>query len=263
MVKSSLREKLMLACLSLAMFASPAHAQTAQSAPQSAAKTPGDILYEHGISLTLTYTGEAAGNPSGGIRQGTDYTGQVYLGADVDLGRILGLQGTTVHVAITDRHGRNLAADYIGNNTSVQEVYGTQNLHLAVFTIEQKLFHDRLEITAGRTVANIAFLNSPYYCLFQSNSTCGNPTFIFKDSNFTYFPASAWGGDARFLFTPNTYIHAGVYEVITSTRSAVFMTRGPIPTRWMTWMANPHSSPASPTPSITTAPVFFSASIRI
>jgi porin len=213
MTKNSFRETLMLACLSAALLASPAHAQTAQPAAASTPKTIGDVLYAHGISLTLNYTGEAAGNPSGGIRQGTDYTGQVYMGADFDLGRILGLQGTTVHVAITDRHGRNLAADYIGNNTSVQEVYGTQNLHLAVFTIEQKLFNDRLEITAGRTVANIAFLNSPYYCVFQSNSTCGNPTFIFKDSNFTYFPASAWGGDARFLFTPNTYIHSGVYEV--------------------------------------------------
>jgi porin len=213
MVKNSLREAVTLACISAALLASPACAQTAQPTLASTAKTPGDILYDHGISLSLSYTGEAAGNPSGGIRQGTDYTGQVYLGADFDLGRILGFQGTTVHVAITDRHGRNLAADYIGNNTSVQEVYGTQNLHLAVFTIEQKLFNDRLDITAGRTVANIAFLNSPYYCVFQSNSTCGNPTFIFKDSNFTYFPASAWGGDARLRFTPNTYIHSGVYEV--------------------------------------------------
>jgi porin len=194
-------------------LAVPAHAQLATAGTTTAPLTPGQVLYNHGISLTLNYTGEAAANPSGGVRQGSDYTGQVYLGADFDLNRIAGWQGATLHVAITDRHGRNLAADDIGNNTSVQEVYGTQNLHLAVFTLEQKLFNGRLDVTAGRTVANIAFLNSPLYCLFQSNSACGNPTFIFKDSNFTYFPASAWGGDARFLFTPNTYIHSGVYEV--------------------------------------------------
>jgi len=196
---------LVCACVSAAALATAALAQTAQ--------TPGQILYDHGISLTLNYTGEAAGNPSGGIRQGSDYAGQIYLGGDFDMSKIAGLDGTTIHVAITQRHGRNLAADDIGNNTSVQEVYGTQNLHLAVLTIEQKLLNDRLDITAGRTVANIAFLNNPLYCDFQSNSACGNPTFIFKDSNFTYFPASSWGGDARFLFTPDTYIHAGVYEV--------------------------------------------------
>jgi porin len=206
------KSRLATICSALAL-ALPAHAQLAGSSAVTAPQTPGQILYNHGVSLTLSYTGEAAANPSGGIRQGSDYTGQVYLGGDFDLNRIMGWEGATLHVAVTDRHGRNLAADDIGNNTSVQEVYGTQNLHLANFTLEQKLLDGRLDITAGRTVGNIAFLNSPLYCLFQSNSTCGNPTFIFKDSNFTYFPASAWGGDAKFLFTPETYIHTGVYEV--------------------------------------------------
>jgi porin len=177
------------------------------------AQSLGQDLYAHGVSVTLNYTGEEAANPSGGIRQGADYAGQVYLGGDFDMSKIAGIGGMTVHVAITQRHGSNLAADDIGNNTSVQEVYGTQNTHLAVFTVEQLLLNGRLDVTAGRTVANIAFLNSPLYCDFQSNSACGNPTFIFKDSNFTYFPASSWGGDARFLFTPDTYIHSGIYEV--------------------------------------------------
>jgi porin len=191
---------------SFALLALPAHAQTAP-------KTLGQTLFDDGVTVTLNYTGEAAANPSGGIKQGADYAGQLYLGGDFDMSKIAGLDGMTVHVAITQRHGSNLAADDIGNNTSVQEVYGTQNTHLAVLTIEQKFLGGRLDVTAGRTVANIAFLNSPLYCDFQSNSACGNPTFIFKDSNFTYFPASSWGGDARFLFTPHTYIHSGVYEV--------------------------------------------------
>lgn len=200
--------KKLLCGASMLAFAAVAHAQTATQAPSLKQK-----LYDQGVSVTLSYTGEAAANPWGGIRQGADYTGQIYLGGDFDLNKIAGLNGTTLHVAVTDRHGRNLAADYIGNNTSVQEVYGTQNVHLAVLTIEQKLLNGRLDVTAGRTEANITFLDSPLYCLFQTNSACGNPTFIFKDSNFTYFPASAWGGDAKFLFTPQTYIHAGVYEV--------------------------------------------------
>jgi porin len=207
-VPGSITKTLLLAsAAALPLLAHPAQAQT--TSPQ----TLGQTLYNDGVTVTLNYTGEAAANPVGGIRQGGDYAGQLYLGGDFDMSKIAGLTGTTIHIAITQRHGSNLAADDIGNNTSVQEVYGTQNTHLAVFTVEQKLFDGRLDITAGRTVANIAFLNSPLYCDFQSNSACGNPTFIFKDSNFTYFPASSWGGDARFLFTPHTYIHSGVYEV--------------------------------------------------
>jgi porin len=216
---------LIAAGLSALAVATAALAQTAQApAAQTpvgqtpvgqtpVGQTPGERLYDHGVTITLNYTGEAADNPSGGIRQGADYAGQLYLGGDFDMAKIAAIPGMTFHVAITQRHGANLAADDIGNNTSVQEVYGTQNTHLAVLTVEQKLFNGRLDITAGRTVANIAFLNSPLYCDFQTNSACGNPTFIFKDSNFTYFPASSWGGDARFLFTPTTYIHSGVYEV--------------------------------------------------
>jgi porin len=196
--------------LVLAAVCAPAFGQTDQTGP---AKTPGQILFDDGVSITLNYTGEAADNPDGGIRQGGDYAGQVYLGGDFDMSKIAGLQGTTIHVAFTQRHGSNLAADDIGNNTSVQEVYGTQNTHLAVLTVEQSLLNGRLDVTAGRTVANILFLNNPLYCDFQTNSACGNPTFIFKDSNFTYFPASSWAADARFLFTPDTYIHAGVFEV--------------------------------------------------
>jgi len=200
--------KSLLCGASLLALATAAHAQTAAQP-----ETLGQKLYNDGVSISLNYTGEAAGNPSGGIRQGAQYAGQLFLGGDFDLGKIAGLNGTIVHVAVTQRHGRNLAADDIGNNTSVQEIYGTQNLHLAYFSVEQKLFNNRLDINIGRVEANIAFLNSPLYCQFQTNSACGNPTFIFKDSNFTYFPASSWGGDAKFLFTPDSYIHAGVYEV--------------------------------------------------
>lgn len=200
---------LLLTAVSALALGGAAQAQTAAASNQ----TLGQRLYNDGVSISLNYTGEAAANPYGGNRQGSAYAGQVFLGGDFDMSKIAGLSGTTVHVAVTSRSGRNLAADDIGNNTSVQEVYGTQNVHLAYLTLEQKLLDGRLDITAGRTVANIAFLNSPLYCDFQSNSACGNPTFIFKDSSFTYFPASAWGGDAKFLFTPDTYIHAGVYEV--------------------------------------------------
>lgn len=205
--------------VSMLALVSVAHAQvvgtgaTTTSTKTHPAQTVGEQLYDHGVSISLGYTGEGAANPWGGKRQGVDYAGQVALGADFDMNKIVGWQGATIHVTFTERHGRNLAQDYIGNNTSVQEIYGTQNVHLANLTIEQKLLDNRLTLTAGRTIANIAFLNSPLYCLFQSNSACGNPTFVFKDSNFTYWPASSWGGDAKFLFTPETYIHAGVYEV--------------------------------------------------
>lgn len=170
-------------------------------------------LADEGITVSLSYTGEAATNVSGGVRRDAAYAGQVYVGADFDMDRIAGIGGAAIHAAVTDRHGQNLAAIAIGNNTSVQEIYGTQNTHLAILTWQQKLLNGAVDIEVGRSQANIHFLNSPLYCNFQSNSACGNPTFVFKNSNFTYFPASSWMAHAKVNLTPRVWLHAGAYEV--------------------------------------------------
>jgi porin len=179
--------------------------------PQATQSKPWQPLADQGITLSLSYTGEAASNITGGLRRDAAYAGQIYVGADLDLDRIAGIGGATIHGAVTNRHGENLAAIALGNNTSVQEIFGTQNTHLAILTWEQKL--GPLTIKAGRSQANVHFLSSPFYCNFQSNSACGNPTFVFKNSNFTYFPASSWMAHAKLNLTPKVFVHAGVYEV--------------------------------------------------
>ncbi|ASG22382.1 OprB family porin [Nitrospirillum viridazoti] len=185
---------------------------TAGAAETPGAPALGDRLANAGLSLTLDYTGEAAANPSGGLRQGSAYAGQLHAGADADLERILGLDGTVLHAALTQRHGRNLAADAIGNNTSVQEVYGLQNLHLLTLTLEKKLLDGRVDMEVGRMVANAAFLNNPLYCHFQTNAICGNPVFVNHVSNYTSAPGSSWAGRVKADLTDTLYAHVGAYE---------------------------------------------------
>jgi porin len=159
-------------------------------------------------------TGQAAANPIGGIRQGSAYAGQLFFGVDGDLQRLAGIDGASFHIAVTNRHGRSLSNDAIGNNTSVQEIFGGgQTTRLTLLSYQQKLFDNRLDVEVGRLVANIGFLNSPIYCNFQTNSACGNPTFVFKTSNFTFWPVSSWGAHAKAWLTDKVFVHAGVYEV--------------------------------------------------
>ncbi|MEV5033857.1 carbohydrate porin [Sphingobium sp. LMC3-1-1.1] len=213
--------KMSAACVASAVaFAAPvtlaqdqAEAGRDRAPARSEAPASWQPLAEQGVTLSLSYTGEAAANVSGGLRREAAHAGQVYVGADLDLDSIIGIGGATLHFAVTNRHGKNLAAMAIGNNTSVQEIYGTQNTHLAILTWQQTFFDGRLDVEAGRSQANIHFLNSPLYCHFQTNSACGNPTFVFKNSNFTYFPASSWMAHAKLHVTPQVMLHAGVYEV--------------------------------------------------
>ncbi len=165
------------------------------------------------VTWNAGYTGEGAAVVDGGLDRTGAYAGQLMLGADVDLNRLANWQGAKLHIAFVNRHGDNLSNDGIGNSTSVQEIYGAQNTRLTLFSLEQSLFDGRLVLEGGRTVANIGFLGSPLCQYFQTNSACGNPTFVFKTSNFTWWPASSWGANAKVWVTPNVYAHVGVYEV--------------------------------------------------
>ncbi len=165
------------------------------------------------ITWVAAYTGEAAGNVSGGVRQGADYAGQLVLGADIDLGSAAALDGTTLHVDVVDRHGRNLSKDDLGGSTSVQETYGAENIRLANLTIAQSLLGGAVVLEVGRTVANASFLDSPLCQYFQTNSACGTPVFAPVSSGFTMWPVATWGGHAKIWFTPRVYVQGGGYEV--------------------------------------------------
>lgn len=171
------------------------------------------LYEERGYALLASYTGESAFLVDGGQRRGSAYAGQFFVGAEADAGRPFGWTGAKLKLYVASRHGDNLAIDEIGNSVSVQEIWGAQTERLANLTIEQRLFDNRLIVEAGRTVANIHFLGSELCSYFQTNSACGNPTFVFRTSGFTYWPVSSWGGYAKAFITPQIYVHAGVFEV--------------------------------------------------
>lgn len=189
-----------------------AEAQGFSAAPPTL--TPGTLDLGNGLSFVLNYTSESAANPIGGIRQGTAYTGQLLFGIDADLGRLAGIDGGSLHTLVTQRHGRSLSNDFIGNSTSVQEIFGAgQTSRLTLLSYEQKLFDGRLDIEFGRLPANAVFLTSPIYCSFMNNATCGSPTFAFVDTNFTYYPVSTWAAHTKLWLTDTVFLHAGAYEV--------------------------------------------------
>ena len=165
------------------------------------------------ITPKLSYTGEAATMLDGGRRSGSAYAGQLLFGADVNLDAAFGWQGATLKAYGIYRSGTNLMRSSVGNSTSVQEIYGGQGVRLANLSIEQKLLDDRLVLEAGRSFANTHFLGSQLCDYFQNNSTCGNPTYVFRTSNFTWWPVSTWMADATAWVTPEVYVHVGAYQV--------------------------------------------------
>ena len=194
--------------LQIALLASTTIVATTASASQN--------KFQDAFDFQASYTGESATNIDGGERRGSAYAGQLFVGGELDLDSLAGWDDTKIHIALTNRHGKNLAEHYIGNSTSVQEIFGGQNTRLARFTISSSFLDGDLELEGGRTVANISFLGSELCQYFQTNAACGNPTFVFRTSNFTWWPVSSWGGHAKYWLSPKTYFHTGVYEDNTS-----------------------------------------------
>jgi porin len=81
-------------------------------------------LEEAGVKPRALWVTESAANPSDGRSHGARYTQQIDFGADLDPGRLAGLAGGSIRITLTDRAGRSLSADAIGNLLTVQEVFG-------------------------------------------------------------------------------------------------------------------------------------------
>ncbi len=202
------------ACALMAALAAPALAQPVNLGPTPIQQYAQDA-YDHGVTFSSGYNGEFATNPSGGERQGSEFTGQISLAADFDLSKLVGLQGGIIHVQFTDRAGNNLASKSINNSVSVQQIYGDgQTYQLSLLSYEQKLFGDLVDLTVGRVDIADSFIVSPFYCDFQSNATCGNPSFLGKDANIgsSYNPVPVWGGHVQVNLTPNLYLKTGIYQ---------------------------------------------------
>ncbi len=171
-------------------------------------------LEDEGITLRAHFTTESAANPVGGIRQTARYTQQVDFGADLDLGHLIDDQGGTIQITFTDRLGRSLSADAIGNQFAVQELYGAgQNFRLAELNYQQNLFAGKLTFELGWSPLGDYFISLPVFCYFQNGFICGHPSPMTTNSGAHNFPTGQWGARVRVSPTKQFYAQTGIYRV--------------------------------------------------
>ena len=200
------------AALGAAALGDPALADDAP-APTGPLADIGQELAAKGITFNASYFGEFASNPSGGAEQGSDYADQAAAGADIDLHKLIDLEGGYFHIEFTNRDGRDLVNDTVNNSVAVQQIYGGgQTYMLTTLTYEQKLFGDMLDIQAGRTELDQVVLQDPIYCHFQSNAFCGQPDIMGKIINASFYPVPVWGADAVVRPMKDIYFRGGAYD---------------------------------------------------
>lgn len=172
-----------------------------------------------GITPTVTFVTDIAGNVSGGKNQGVTHSDNLGINLLFDLEKLAGLEGGSFLASASQRSGSSLSSKHVGNVFSIQQDYGGQTFHLIDLAYQQKLAADRLEIRLGRIAAGDDFLVSPYDGFFMQNGFDGNPVGIFFNSpGMTAYPNATWGALVKVRPTERTYLMGAVYNGDPSTR---------------------------------------------
>lgn len=171
-------------------------------------------LRDMGILLRAHFLTESAANPVGGESQAARYTQQVDFGADIDLGRLMDLSGGKVEITFTDRAGRSLSADAIGNQFAAQELYGAgQNFRLAELNYQQDLAGNKITFGLGWSPVGDNFATIPVLCVFQNVLLCGHANAIAVNSGAQNFPVGEWGAHIIVRPSHEFYAATGIYRV--------------------------------------------------
>jgi len=175
----------------------------------------GQSLADMGILVRAQLVDEFAANPVGGVKQGNANVGQFQAGLDLDLDKIMGLQGGTFRFTVFRDYGESLAQLDTGTFTKQQEVFKNQ-FHLwrlGLISYDQKLFNDKVDVLVGRLGMTALYGRLDNSCYFQSGVSCGVPQILNSAAGFTFATSATWGGNVRFNIRPDIYFQTGAFEV--------------------------------------------------
>ncbi len=188
------------------LHAGSAHAQnTSLEAVRNAA----EALDSKGVRVDLTFVDDFIANPGSGENQSqVGNLGLWGFNADFDLGKLIGLQGGTVHEAMTIyglRVNSHMLQDVDGNLGTLSYLKYHDAVVLNLLTYEQKI--GKLDLEGGRT--------NPLRYFWQMN--CDNryacePGIMNADMPLMPLRYATWGGVATYNINNALYFRGGGFE---------------------------------------------------
>ncbi|MEE8659298.1 carbohydrate porin [Acetobacteraceae bacterium EV16G] len=175
-------------------------------------------LLDRGVDIIPAYMMEAAGNTSGGVSQGSAFTGRFGIDFEIDWGKLGGIHGLKSHTLIMSKSGRDLSADRLGHDPySATELYGRIGtlVKLQFAYLTEDLMKGHLQLAAGRMNQGFFFDTSPVYCMFLSLSICPVPRVLPGANPAGFYTKSRtnWGGYVRYRPVSPVYVQIGAFEV--------------------------------------------------
>ncbi len=170
-------------------------------------------LKEHGIVIGATETSEVLANVTGGTKTGARYDGRLELDLDADLGQLVGLENTVLHVNAFQIHGRGLSEDTLGSDLlTPSSIDAERTIRLFDLWVERGFFDNALSVRLGQIAADDEFVTSQYTAGFV-NSTFGFPAILAE--------ALPGGGPEYPLATPGIRVKSALSNTF-SLQAALF-----------------------------------------
>ncbi|GBQ37959.1 hypothetical protein AA11237_1683 [Acidocella aminolytica 101 = DSM 11237] len=202
-------KRLILATTYFVGIAGLASAQTSSGPLSGISKTLNNV----GFYPNATFVQLGIASPDQGQETGaSEFVSILDMGADLDLGKMIGLKGTSVHFQemvipkITNLNYGNQVGDVIGGNPGP---YIPWAAHLQRFTLEQKFLNDKAFIEGGRSNAGdyfaLATCDQQFACISST-------TMIQKNAGFAPPPYANWSARAGYNFTPALRVQGGFWK---------------------------------------------------
>lgn len=178
------------------------------AAPPVSAQIP----LARGVELEAAYTGEVISNVRGGARTGTAALGNLDLIGRLDLGELVGWDGTSLFVYVLGNHGEDPSA-YVGDAQVVSNIQAPSAVRLYEAWVERDFPGRRVSVLAGLYDLNSEFdvvesaglfVNSSFGIGAEFAASCVNGPSI--------FPVTSLSLRAKWRPAPSLYVQGAVLD---------------------------------------------------
>jgi porin len=164
-----------------------------------------------GFKTFAYYSGIFNSNVHGGNSTDSSYSGDLFVGMEFDLEKLLGWDDTTFVLSGIDRHGRSIDKA-VGGKYSVMQNVGGQNAFLYNVTLEKTFLDDTLSVKFGRMTATDDFVGSPLYSYSVNNAVNGQIRAALFDGVMSSYPFPTWGARLKYQPDEEFYAMLGVFN---------------------------------------------------
>jgi porin len=137
-------------------------------------------LNNRGVDFFGNYQAEIWNNATGGLAQGTVYTGLLKFGLNLDLQKATGWCGASLSTSWLWLSGRDPSKELVGNILTISGDAGLPALRMFELWFQQNLWDDKISLRLGQLSADTEFVISKYAATFI-NSSLGWPAFMYEN----------------------------------------------------------------------------------